>query len=123
MPFVYVLQNRRRAHYVGITALHPQKRLLRHNRGDVYSTKNGMPWDLLIIEEYPTMREARDREKQIKSWKGGNAFKKFLVSAAGSSNGRTAPFGGVYPGSNPGPAALTGKLGYPPIGLIFYAIK
>lgn len=24
---------------------------------------------------------------------------------AGSSNGRTAPSGGVYPGSNPGPAA------------------
>lgn len=45
-------------------------------------------------------------EKRIKSWHGGNAFKKFLRSAAGSSNGRTPPSGGGYLGSNPGPAAV-----------------
>lgn len=113
MPYLYVLQNTRERTYTGITTLDPEKRLLRHNKGDVYTTKSGRPWTLLIVEELPTMQQARFRERQIKSWKGGNAFKKFLVSAAGSSNGRTAPFGGVYPGSNPGPAALTGKVWYP----------
>lgn len=40
------------------------------------------------------MTDARKQEKQIKSWKGGNAFKDFLSKSGESSNGRTYPFGG-----------------------------
>ena len=80
--------------------------MIRHNKGDVYSTKFGRPWELIYIESFVTIKEARNIEKQIKSWNGGNAFKKFLARAAGSSNGRTADFGSVYLGSNPSPAAL-----------------
>ena len=42
-------------------------------------------------------------------WKGGNAWEKFVAEAAGSSNGRTSPFGGEYLGSSPSPAASAGN--------------
>jgi len=86
MPYLYVIVNQIGKHYVGITTLDPKKRLERHNKGDVLSTKLGKPWKLIKVEYFKTLQEARKREKQIKSWKGGNAFKKFLSKVAGSSN-------------------------------------
>lgn len=109
MAFLYILQNENKKYYIGITNLSPNERLKRHNKGDVYSTKLGKPWKLIYIEKLNFIQEAREREKKIKSWKGGNAFKKFISKAAGSSNGRTTDFGSVYLGSNPGPAALEKK--------------
>ena len=106
MPFLYILENQRSKHYVGITSLAPEKRLIRHNSGDVYSTKFGIPWGIIYVEKFSSLNDARVREKEIKGWKGGNAFKKFLSKTAGSSNGRTLPFGGRYLGSNPSPAVL-----------------
>ncbi len=75
MPYLYVIVNQIGKHYVGITTLDPIKRLERHNKGDVFSTKLGRPWKLIKVEYFKTLQEARRREKQIKSWKGGNAFK------------------------------------------------
>ena len=109
MPHLYLLRNKIGKHYIGITNINPEKRLERHNKGDVYSTKLGRPWQLIYIENCRTLKEARKKEKLIKSWKGGNAFKKFLSKAAGSSNGRTPASGAGYLGSNPGPAALERK--------------
>ena len=107
--YVYILQNLKCKHYVGITKLEPQKRLIRHNRGDVYSTKLGRPWELIYSEECLSYEQARILEKKIKGWHGGNAFKVFLAKTGGLSNGRTAPFEGVYRGSNPCPPALARK--------------
>ena len=106
MPYLYVLKNRLGRHYIGITNLSPDIRLERHNKGDVYSTRLGKPWELVHSESFETMADARMTEKKIKSWKGGNAFIKFLSKTAGSSNGRTVAFEAIYLGSNPSPAAL-----------------
>ncbi len=91
---------------MGITKLNAAERLEKHNRGEVFSTKFDRPWKILYQEEYDNYKLAREREKQIKNWHGGNAFKNFLRTAAGSSNGRTSPFGGEYLGSSPSPAAV-----------------
>ena len=104
--FLYILENNSGKHYTGITKLEPIKRLLRHNCGEVYSTKLGTPWNLIYFQEYKDYKEARQKEKQIKSWHGGVTLKRFLGKAAGSSNGRTTDFGSVYLGSSPSPAAL-----------------
>ena len=80
MPYLYILQNRIGKYYTGITTINPENRLKRHNEGDVYSTKFGRPWRLIHAENHKTLTEAREREKQIKSWKGGNAFKKLIRS-------------------------------------------
>ncbi|MBU2578594.1 GIY-YIG nuclease family protein, partial [Patescibacteria group bacterium] len=50
--FVYILKNKEKKYYVGITKLLPSVRLERHNNGDVYSTKFGSPWQLIYFEEY-----------------------------------------------------------------------
>ncbi|HBZ36334.1 MAG TPA: hypothetical protein DEO26_01205 [Candidatus Veblenbacteria bacterium] len=39
--FVYIIENQKGNHYIGITSLPPTARLARHNRGDVYATKTG----------------------------------------------------------------------------------
>ena len=109
MPYLYILKNGKHRYYTGITKLLPFDRLLRHNKGGVYSTRTGRPWEIIYSKNFNSFNEARESEKLIKSWKGGNAFKKFLAKAAGSSNGRTAAFEAVNLGSNPSPAALAGN--------------
>ena len=104
--YLYILQNSLGKHYTGITKLEPKTRLAKHNRGGVQATKFGRPWELIRVERYHDYQTARNRERQIKGWHGGNAMKKLLRRAAGSSSGRTSAFGAEYPGSNPGPAAL-----------------
>ena len=79
MAFLYVLKNSMGKFYVGITELNAEERLVRHNRGDVKSTKSGRPWKIVHTENFTSMLEARVREEQIKSWKGGNAFKKLIT--------------------------------------------
>ncbi len=86
---MYILKNQQQKFYIGITKLDPVVRLKRHNKGDIYSTKLGKPWKLFYTELFDSYINARIREKQIKSWHGGNSFRKLIASAAGSSNGRT----------------------------------
>ena len=78
MAFLYILKNKKNKHYIGITEIPANERLDRHNNGDVKSTKFGRPWEIIHLESYDSMPNARVREKQIKSWKGGNAFKKLI---------------------------------------------
>src|SRR3989344_7368868 len=106
MVHVYVLENNKGKHYVGITFLLLEKRLKKHNEGGVFSTKSFRPWKILYCEDFLDYKSARAKEKKIKGWKGGNAFKKFIASAAGSSNGRTRDSESRYLGPNPSPAAL-----------------
>lgn len=106
MAFVYILENRYGKYYVGITSLGPESRLARHNQGRVYSTKFGKPWTIIHREKHISIKAARIREKEIKSWHGGNAFKKLVHRAVGSANGRQTGSEPVNPGSNPGPTAL-----------------
>ncbi len=80
MAHLYILKNKDNKYYIDITEVGILKRLSRHNRGDVKSTKAGKPWEIIYSENFSSMEEARKREKQIKSWKNGNALKK-LISA------------------------------------------
>ncbi len=45
------------------------KRIIRHNRGYVKSTKSYKPWKLVHFESYNTRSEAVKRELEIKRWK------------------------------------------------------
>ncbi len=53
-------------------------RLKQHNDGLVRSTKVYRPWVLVYSESFMSRSEARKRELQIKSYKGGEAFKKLI---------------------------------------------
>jgi putative endonuclease len=72
---VYILQSQiSLRYYIGYTS-NLAERLLRHNAGRNKFTKNERPWIVVYQEQYPTRAQAMRREKQIKSYKGGNAFK------------------------------------------------
>ena len=79
MPhFVYLLQSQTdHKYYIGETR-DVSARLLFHNSGRQRSTKNRIPFLLILMEEFETRAEALAREKQIKNWKGGNAFRKLI---------------------------------------------
>ena len=79
MPhYVYILQSQKdNKYYIGETA-DVAARLLFHNSGKQRSTKSRIPFVLIMVEQFETREEALLREKQIKSWKGGNAFRQLI---------------------------------------------
>jgi putative endonuclease len=78
MYWVYILRIRRTGrYYVGQTQ-DIAKRLDKHSRGETKSLKNRGEFELVYTEECSSRAEAMRREKEIKKYKGGVAFKKLL---------------------------------------------
>lgn len=78
MWYSYILRSLKdKRYYIGSTS-DLEKRILKHNSGGNTSTKNRRPLELVYFESFTTKIEAQAREKQIKSYKGGLAFKKLL---------------------------------------------
>ncbi|GAB4219434.1 MAG: GIY-YIG nuclease family protein [Candidatus Microgenomates bacterium] len=78
MYFVYVLKSIKNGKfYVGCTN-NIFRRLEEHNKGLSKYTKNFVPWKLVYKEEYLTLSEARNREKQIKSWKKRSSIENLI---------------------------------------------
>ena len=78
MYFVYVLQSRRdNGYYIGYTA-DLEQRLKEHNSSKTRSLRHRLPVDLVCHEEFESKRDAKAREYQIKSWKGGEPFKQLI---------------------------------------------
>jgi putative endonuclease len=80
MPyFVYILRSEKDGkYYIGSTH-DVQKRLAFHNAGLQRSTKSRIPFIIIYSEECPDKQQALTREKLIKSYKSGHAFK-LLIS-------------------------------------------
>lgn len=69
-------------YYIGQTS-DLTARLAQHNGGAVRSTRHGRPWQLIGFEVYPTQREARWREHQLKQHSDRrNAFIQALLAQA-----------------------------------------
>ena len=78
MVYVYILKSLNdSSYYIGITK-NINNRLAKHNKGGVYSTKYRKSLILIKSEVFENYAEAREREKKIKSFKGGNNFKKLI---------------------------------------------
>ena len=78
MYTTYVLQSHKTSrYYIGYTS-DIRKRIKYHNQGCNKSTKAGIPWKLIYQEDFEYKKSAWLREKQIKSYKGGQAFKKLI---------------------------------------------
>ena len=70
MYWIYVLWSKKlKKRYVGSTG-HLLKRVKEHNQGTNKFTSGGIPWVLKSSEQYPTRREARQREHYLKSGAG-----------------------------------------------------
>jgi len=57
--------------------------LVEHNRGKCNATKNRGPWLVRYTENFSNRDDAYRRERQIKKYKGGRAFKS-LINIDGS---------------------------------------
>ncbi len=58
-----------------------------HNSGRQRSTKHGIPFILVYTETFHNRSEAETREKQIKSYKGGEAFKRLYRGCSPAAGG------------------------------------
>ncbi|MDD3648189.1 MAG: GIY-YIG nuclease family protein [Candidatus Dojkabacteria bacterium] len=76
--YVYILRSQEtRRFYIGCTK-NIGKRLRCHNRGENKSTRCGVPWEVVCYREFKDAGKAYVYEKKMKSYKGGNAFKKII---------------------------------------------
>ncbi len=83
MYSVYILQSSKdNKYYIGQTN-NLSQRIERHNAGMVLSTKSRRPLKLIYSEDFVTRSQAVSREKELKSFKGGDKFKKLLAIHAG----------------------------------------
>jgi len=80
MYFVYILENENNRHYIGCTK-DIDKRLREHNSGKTRWTRDKGIWKVVYVESLTSREDAFRREKQIKSYKGGRAFKSLLKKA------------------------------------------
>lgn len=68
--FVYILKSRVAGKsYVGYTN-NLNHRLKQHNLGQSYFTKRYAPWDILYTEEFDNIKDAKNRERYLKSSSG-----------------------------------------------------
>ncbi len=78
MYTVYILQSTITGkYYIGSTNDLP-RRLNEHNSNKTNSLKNKGPFIVIYTEEFPDKVTAYRRELQIKSYKGGNGFKRLI---------------------------------------------
>ena len=86
MPhYVYILQSLKDLKFYIHETTDVDARLRFHNEGLQRSTKSRMPFKLILAEAFPDRPSALKREKELKGWKGGIKFKKFIE---GSSTAR-----------------------------------
>lgn len=75
---VYILKGSSGRYYVGSTD-NIQRRLGQHKRGHTSTTKRiGSPIELVFLQEFSTLDQARATEKRIKSWKRRDFIEKVI---------------------------------------------
>ncbi len=83
--FVYVIINKAKKFYIGQTC-NLEKRLARHNlllpSKKSSFTKTKGPWFILYKETHNTRQEAKQREKQLKSYRGRKFIKNIILLTA-----------------------------------------
>jgi len=80
MCYAYVIKSTKSGRYYIGSTRDLKERLKQHNDNKTRSLRNQGPFELICAENYSTFREVRQREAQIKKYKGGRAFKKLIES-------------------------------------------
>jgi len=96
MPaFTYVLESLRHGkRYVGATSKSPAARLAQHNsRSNQWTRQNG-PFKLLYTEAFPSIREARERERFLKTGVGRKIRDELCQRAISSVSAEGGPASG-----------------------------
>jgi len=67
--FVYIIENDKNRHYVGMT-MDPKRRLVEHNNSGAKSTRPFRPWKMIYVEEFCFRSDACKREWHLKHSEG-----------------------------------------------------
>ena len=79
VPSVYILRSESTwRYYVGCTS-NMERRFREHNDGKSRSTKAFRPWELVHIEHFETLIEARRRERALKAMKSRRALTQVIA--------------------------------------------
>lgn len=76
--YVYLLLSKKTGKWYIGSARNMQKRILSHNAGKNRSTKYGVPWKVIYCEIGLNQKDARAREKYLKSGQGRRYLKNRL---------------------------------------------
>jgi putative endonuclease len=80
--FVYAIQSKvDKRLYIGLSK-DVEKRVKSHNNGETFSTKGYRPWALVYKEEIGERKQAREREKYLKSGAGKEYIKNKIKYSA-----------------------------------------
>ena len=76
--FVYILESKKNGNlYIGYTT-RLKERLKEHNRGLNFSTKPYIPWQIIPYEAYLNIKDAKRREKYLKTSQGRRLLRRML---------------------------------------------
>jgi len=76
--YVHILKSTKSGDlYIGYTD-DLRKRPMEHNRGLNFSTKPGIPWQLIHYEAYRNKKDAERKEKYLKTNQGSRLLKRML---------------------------------------------
>lgn len=71
MHYVYLLYSRtKREYYIGETS-DLRRRFSEHNEGKTFSTRGGIPWEVVYYEAYQSKQAAQVRERRLKYYGKG----------------------------------------------------
>lgn len=85
---VYILESEKSGqYYVGATR-DLASRVTEHNLGLSPATRNRGPWNVVYSESFPTLNEARSRERQMKKRKSKIYLKDLIAQSV--TSGRSA---------------------------------
>jgi len=79
MYYTYILKSKKRSHlYIGYSK-NIKRRLRRHNQGKCSSSKRYAPYELIYYEAFIHRKDAKNREKYLKSGWGRKSLKNLLA--------------------------------------------
>jgi putative endonuclease len=81
MAWLYILQSQTTGRYYVGSTIDLERRLAEHHRAHSLATRGRGPWLLVYQETFPTLREARRREREIKRWKSAKLIAELIAAA------------------------------------------
>ena len=84
MFWVYIIKSEKTDRYYTGSCGNIEIRLREHNNNQTKTTKHRGPYKLIYKEKFELKKDALSREKQIKNYKSGRAFKKLVASPSSS---------------------------------------
>ena len=84
MPYTYILYSEKLSKFYIGACIDLERRLYEHNIGHSKFTSLGVPWQIVYIEEYLTLAEAKQREPKIKKMKSRKYIEDLIAKGKAS---------------------------------------